>query len=93
MDADEFKQIQDALKTVKILAYRSRVYRWPKPGPNRPFWDDDSLYSWMVNDWIVKQPDSEQLMLLFIRLGFSLHLFIHAVGPTSNGGTRKKLVA
>lgn len=74
---------------LNIIPYRSRPYKWPKPGPNRPFCDDDSLYSWMVNDWIVNQPDSHDLMVLFIRLGFELKPFLRIVGPKPGGGSRK----
>lgn len=76
-----------------IIPYKQRLYKWPSKGPNRSFSNDDELYSWMINDWIPKQPDSNQLMVLFIRLKFSLREFIKAVGPGPGSGTRKKKVA
>lgn len=81
------------MKDHEILPYERRPYKWPKPGPNRPFWDDHTLYSWMINDWIPAQPDSFALMVLFIELEFQLKPFLRIVGPKPGGGSRKRLAA
>lgn len=36
-------------------------------------------YSWLINDWIPSEPDAENLMDLFILLGFSTIAFVEVV--------------
>lgn len=77
---------------LKIIPYRARLYKWPRPARVH-FKDDDELYDWMVNDWIPSQPDSSDLIALFIRLKFCLNEFIITVGPKPGGGSRKRKAA
>ena len=74
---------------IEIIPYRKRVFKFPKPGPNRPFSNDDELYSWTINNWIPAQPDMSSLMKLFISLDFDVKKFLMAVFPPSGGGSRK----
>lgn len=61
--------------------------------PFRWFSNDDELYDFIVNDWIIKQPDCDDLMALFIQLKFDLREFIHAIFDHTPGGSRKSKAA
>ncbi len=52
---------------------KSRKLRMQPPSA---FENDGAWYSWVINKWIVAQPDKEELMELFILVGLSMEAFI-----------------
>lgn len=67
--------IQDLMK--QLVPYKQRQVRLKR---TLDFVDDyQKLYDFIVNDWVVNQPDKEVLMALFITLGFNLTVFVAAV--------------
>lgn len=53
--------------------------REPKLSAIGSWKDFDSTYHNLINEWIPNQPDSDQLMRLFIHLGFRVEPFIYAL--------------
>ena len=83
-----------SLNEIKFIPYKQRVFKWFKStDPRCPYFNDDELYSWMINEWIPKQPDSNTLMRIFILLDFDIRSFIKHIGPSGGGGSRKKVAA
>lgn len=70
----------------KVLSYSSRLFKIPPAGPSRPFTNDDEVYTWIINEWIPKQPDSEELMRLFICCVFNMKTFLRLVLSRPRGG-------
>jgi hypothetical protein len=90
------KEILDALKGV--INYRARPFKLPKSERLPPEWEPershlgDRYYSYVINHWIPKQPDSSALMKLFIPCDFDLIRFARLIidpGP----GTRTRKAA
>jgi hypothetical protein len=61
------------VKIPDLLEYKTRN---PKLKTSDNFNNYDEWYSWLINDWIVNQPDSATLMRIFIKLNFSPAMFI-----------------
>lgn len=73
MDQDERIEKVCALT---ILPYKDRGPKLKRVGTKR---DYDSWYDWLINDWIVNQPDADQLMHLFILCDFQPVPFVTIV--------------
>ena len=73
-----------------ILPYKRRVYKIPKPGPNSPFSNDDELYSFIINEWMPKQPDFYVLAKLFIvDFNFDFKKLLYAIFDNPGGPGKK----
>lgn len=69
---------------MSLIKYKDRA---PKlPARPKPFIAGekatDEWYSYLINEWIPNQPDSEKLMYLFIECGFRSDIFIMKINPT-----------
>lgn len=64
----------------KLILYRRREVRFKSP---RELGKGEDWYSYLVNAWIVNQPDAEALMELYIAAKFNEMLFVGLVihGP------------
>ena len=59
-----------------MIKYKERAV---KLRTTTDFTDGDAWYSYLINDWIISQDDSGELMVLFISLGFDPLLFVKCV--------------
>ena len=76
-----------------MLKYLDRKEPRLKPIHDKPeatLGDTDNWYSWLINDWIPNEPDSEELMKLFIGCGFNVAVFVGLVVDSAK--SREKLL-
>lgn len=64
-----------------MIKYKEREIKLRK---TTDFTGGEAWYSWLINDWILSQPDSEELMILFIELEFSPMDFVKYVVSGEN---------
>lgn len=48
----------------------------------------DDFYSYVINEWILEQPDKESLMELFILVGFDMAAFLRLIVSADPGKKR-----
>jgi hypothetical protein len=90
------KEILDVLQ--KVISWQSRFVKLPKSTALPSDWEPNNMdlggryYSYVINHWIVVQPDSKALMKLFILCGFDLIRFVRLIIGT-DGGTRMQRAA
>lgn len=59
-----------------MIPYKQRTFRLKT---SKHFEFEEDWYSWLINVWILEQPDSDELMKLFIELEFNTLNFIQLV--------------
>jgi hypothetical protein len=66
-----------------MIIYKERIYRLKQTTSFKTY---QGWYSWLINDWIINQPDKDLLMRMFIELDFDPLKFVDIVvnGKSNN---------
>lgn len=83
---DDAQRIVDVVS--ELVPYKTREFKLRQ---SKEFHGDgDAMYSFIVNEWIFKQPDKALLMELFILLGFNMLAFVELLVTGDLTVTAKK---